>query len=251
MTKKETFEKRFAERYADADLSNEEAYYEHANQLMDDYENYEQATKNLLDALDGNDVLVQMLTDACTQEDFDPVVWMVEKRGLDLEEAMKNPDYAAVITKAHSRYIESQAEERALDEELRRNLPASLEAIGQCAKEMGLSDEEKNGCVAQMWQLGEDMVKGILPVAVFQLLIKGQQYDLRMAEQAQQKAAHEQELAEAYEKGKREGLNIRIDEHLRQVHSVPVGIEATQTPVSTAPKARRKQKNPFVDADWK
>ena len=62
MTKKETFEKRFAERYADADLSNEEAYYEHANQLMDDYENYEQATKNLLDALDGNDVLVQMLT---------------------------------------------------------------------------------------------------------------------------------------------------------------------------------------------
>ena len=112
MTKKETFEKRFAERYADADLSNEEAYYEHANQLMDDYENYEQATKNLLDALDGNDVLVQMLTDACTQEDFDPVVWMVEKRGLDLEEAMKNPDYAAVIAKAQSRYIESQAEER-------------------------------------------------------------------------------------------------------------------------------------------
>ena len=51
MTKKETFEKRFAERYADADLSNEEAYYEHANQLMDDYENYEQATKNLLDEL--------------------------------------------------------------------------------------------------------------------------------------------------------------------------------------------------------
>ena len=176
MTKKETFEKRFAERYADADLSNEEAYYEHANQLMDDYENYEQATKNLLDALDGNDVLVQMLTDACTQEDFDPVVWMVEKRGLDLEEAMKNPDYAAVIAKAHSRYIESQAEERALDEELRRNLPASLEAIGQCAKEMGLTDEEKNACVAQMWQLGEDMVKGILPVAVFPLLIKGQRH---------------------------------------------------------------------------
>ena len=251
MTKKETFEKRFAERYADADLSNEEAYYEHANQLMDDYENYEQATKNLLDALDGNEVLVQMLTDACTQEDFDPVVWMVEKRGLDLEEAMKNPDYAAVIAKAHSRYIESQAEERALDEELRRNLPASLEAIGQCAKEMGLTDEEKNACVAQMWQLGEDMVKGILPVGVFQLLIKGQQYDQRMEEQAQLKVAHKQELAEAYEKGKREGLNIRIDEHLRQVHSVPVGIEATQTPVSTAPKAKRKQKNPFVDADWK
>ena len=45
--------------------------------------------------------------------------------------------------------------------------------------------------------------------------------------------------------------NEMIDEHLRQVHSVPVGIEATQTPVSTAPKAKRKQKNPFVDADWK
>ena len=54
MTKKEEFIKRFTEKYSDVDMTDEDRYYDQANRLMDDYENYENATKNLIEALDGN-----------------------------------------------------------------------------------------------------------------------------------------------------------------------------------------------------
>ena len=101
--------KRFSERYGDLDLEDEDNYYERANKLMDDYERYESATKNLVDTIDGNETFLEMLTEACVQDDFDPVVWMVEKHGLDLKQAMEDPDYAAVIASAHSKYLEGEA----------------------------------------------------------------------------------------------------------------------------------------------
>ena len=235
MNQKETFLKRFSERYGDLDLENEENYYERANALMDDYERYESATKNLIESIDGNEAFMQMLTEACTQDDFDPVVWMVEQRGLDLQEAMENPDYAEVIAQAHSKYLEEEAKSRAIDEEMRRNLPASLEAIDQKAAELGIDEATKNACVASLWELGEQMVKGVLPTDMFELVVKGRD--------------HDRQLQEAFERGREEGLNIRIDEHLRQVRYTPEDVGATQTPLPTTPR-RPKTKNPFRDADW-
>ncbi len=235
MNQKETFMKRFSERYGDLDLEDEDNYYERANKLMDDYERYESATKNLVDTIDGNETFLEMLTEACVQDDFDPVVWMVEKHGLDLKQAMEDPDYAAVIASAHSKYLEGEAAKKEIDEEMRRNLPVSLEAIDKRAEEMGIDETTKNECVASMWQLGEQMVKGVLPTDIFELLIKGQTRDVQ--------------VEEAYERGKEEGLNIRIEEHLRQARYTPENVAATQTPLSTTPR-RPKTKNPFLDADW-
>ncbi len=202
---------------------------------MDDYEAYESATKNLLDAIDGNEQFMQIITQACTQEDFDPVVWMIEQEGIDLQEVMNNPDYAAVLAKAHSRHLEEEARAREIDNEMRQNLPLSLEAISQRATELGIDEAKKNDIVARLWQLGESMVKGVLPVEFFDLMVKGEGYD--------------EEVEAAYKRGRDEGLNIRIDEHLRQVRSTPVSIQPTQTPIQPS-KPKPRDKNPFVDSDW-
>ena len=235
-SKKEQFMKRFAEKYPDLDMESEDAYSDQANRLMDDYENYESATKNLIESLDGNEEFMEMLTQACSQEDFDPVVWMVENRGLDLEEAMKNPDYATVIAKAHSKYLEEEAEKQDLDKAMKANLPESIRKIDEKSKQLGMSDDEKNEMVGMMLQMGEDMVKGILSDELFETLVKGRNYDMSMEE--------------AKAEGRREGLNIKIDEHLKSVRSTPLNIQPTQK----SPEPRRqplpKSKNPFIDSDW-
>ena len=235
MNQKETFLKRFSDRYGGLGPEDEDNYYERANELMDYYERYESATKNLIESIDGNEAFMEMLTEACVQDDFDPVVWMVEKHGLDLQQAMEDPDYATAIASAHSKYLEGEAAKKEIDEEMRRNLPASLEAIDKRAEELGVDEATKNECVTCMWQLGEQMVKGVLPTDIFELLIKGRN--------------HDRQLQEAYEQGREEGLNIRIDEHLRQAHYTPENVAATQTPLSTTPR-RPMTKNPFLDADW-
>lgn len=234
-TQRQRFLQRFAGRFDDLNPDDEENYYERANKLMDDYESYESATKNLIDALDGNEELMEMIGLACTQADFNPVTWMIEHCGMDLQEVMNNPDFAAVLSKMHSKHLEEEAERREIDEEMRRNLPQSLNAISTRAKELGIDDETKDAVIARLWQLGEEMVKGVLPVEIFDLMVKGRNYDT--------------EVTAAYERGRSEGLNFRIDEHLRQVRSTPISVQPTQTPVfPTRPK--RRDKNPFVDSDW-
>lgn len=232
---RQRFLQRFSHRFADLNPEDEENYYGRANALMDDYEAYESATKGLIEALDGNSQMMDMISQACAQADFDPVAWMIEHCGADLQALLSDPDYATLLAKAHSKHIEEEAQRREIDNEMRHNLPLSLEAIGKRAEELHVDEETKNAIVARLWQLGEEMVKGVLPVEIFDLMVKGRNYD--------------EELAAAFDRGRSEGLNIRIDEHLRQVRSSPVSIQPTQTPVKPS-RPRPRSRNPFVDSDW-
>ena len=235
-TQKERFNRRFANRFSDLDVNDEDIYYRRANKLLDDFETYEKATGNLVSAVENNEHFMDMLTRACTQDDFDPLVWMIENCGLDLQEVVKNPEYADVIAKAHARYIEQQAQERQIDDMMKANLPKSMKEIEQFCKQENIETEQMNQCIADMWQLGEDLVKGILPLEVFQLFIKASQYD--------------ENINRAYEQGKKDGLNIKIEEHLKDVRSAPQSTIPTQTPINTDNKKKNKHKNPFVDSDW-
>lgn len=235
-TQQERFNRRFAQRFSDADINDENIYYENANKLMDDFETYEQATGRLLQAIDGNQQFMDMITQACTQDDFDPVVWMIQKGGIDIQEIVNNPDYADAIAMAHSRYIEEKAEEREIDEQMKQNLPKSIDEIKNFCKQENIDDDKMNQVIAAMWQLGENMVKGILPVDVFQIFVKAQEYD--------------DNVKQAYEQGKQDGLNIKIDEHLKNVRSATQSTIPTQTPINIDSKKHNKSKNPFIDSDW-
>ena len=234
-TPKELFLKRFAERFGTADPGDEENYYNNANRLLDDYESYEAATHNLLGAIDGNEQLMDMLAEASARPDFDPVVWMVEKQGIDLQAVMSDPDYATLLSKAHNAHLEEEVRRHAIDEEMRANLPRSLQAINEKAQEMGVGEKQRDETVARLWQTGEDMVKVILPVDLFELIVKGSDFD--------------RQLSEAYEQGRAEGLNTKIEEHLIKVRNRPSGVMPTQKPLDTETR-QAKTKNPFVDSDW-
>lgn len=235
-TQKERFNQRLAQRFKDADINDEDIYYENANKLMDDYETYETATGNLLQAIDGNELFMDMITQACTQDDFDPIVWMIQQGGFDIQEIVNNPNYADAITKAHSRYIEQEAEQREIDKQMKANLPKSIEEIKNFCQQENIDDDKMNEIVADMWQLGENMVKGVLPIEVFQIFYKAKDYD--------------EKLKDAYEQGKQDGVNIKIDEHLKNVRAATQSTIPTQTPVNIDRKKLNKSKNPFIDSDW-
>ena len=91
---RDRFRERYAKRYPDVNMDDEEAYYDRANSLMDEYEGYENNSRQMREQLAKSPAFAEMMVAARGQEDFDPVVWMVQNRGLDLQALQDDPDYA-------------------------------------------------------------------------------------------------------------------------------------------------------------
>jgi hypothetical protein len=108
-------------------------------------------------------------------------------------------------------------------------MPASVEAIRVKAEEMGIDDKTTEEIVGKMYELMDDMIRGVLPLDVFEMLYKG--------------SISDKAVEEARAEGVAEGLNKKVDDKLRQMPapSAPAG---RQTPV---PEDKpRPVKNPFL-----
>ena len=90
---KDKFRERYSKRYPDVNMDDEEAYYGQANQMMDEYEGYEESSRKMRESLANSPVFAEMLVAAKGQDDFDPVIWMVKSKGLDLEALSSDPEY--------------------------------------------------------------------------------------------------------------------------------------------------------------
>ena len=85
ISNKERFRQRYAKRNPDLNMDDEEAYYGSVNQFMDEYEGYEGNSKKMRENLSKSPAFAELMVAARDQDDFDPVVWMVQNKGLDLK----------------------------------------------------------------------------------------------------------------------------------------------------------------------
>ncbi len=233
-SKRDAFRSRVSKRHPDLNMEDEDSYYDRMNSMMDEYEGYEANSRRLRESMEKSPVMAEMMVAARDQDDFDPVVWMVNNKGLDLQALQEDPDYAEKLATAHSEYMQKRAQSEEIENAMAENMPKSVEAIRAKAAELGLSDEKAEEIVGQMYQIMDDLVHGIISVEVFESLAKGE--------------THDADVAAARDEGRAQGLNQKVDDKLRSLETSSEHIPGVQAPVKP-PKPKKHESNMFLDED--
>lgn len=234
-TKRDKFRARMQSRYPDLNMDDEDAYYEQAGKTLDEYEGYENGSKKLRESMQNSPAMLEMLSAARNQDNFDPVVWLVENSGLDLDALSSDPDYAKKLADARSTYVEKQSRGKELESAMEQNMPTSAENIKKKAEELGLDEQKTTEIVGQMYQVMDDLLHGIISPEIFELLAKGGNYDTA--------------VSEARDEGKAEGINQNITEKLRKDIGSGERVSGSQTPMRSDHKPANRQRNMFLEGD--
>lgn len=232
-TRREAFRRRMAEREPNLNLDDEDAYYGYMDDMVTENDDFRKSSEAMRQNMANSPALTEMLMAARGQEGFDPVLWMIENRGLDLDALRDDEKYAEKVTEARNAWLAKKAKDEETFEAAKENMPRSIEAIKAKQAEMGLSDEQASEIVGDIYQMGTDLTMGIIPVNIFEMLAKGKTYD--------------KDVEEAREVGIAEGLHTKVTDKLRKMPKTNEQVRGRQTPVREAkPKG---QYNPFVGED--
>lgn len=233
-SKRDAFRKRMAERAPELNMDDEDEYYGYMDNMVSEYDDYRASSDVLRKNLDKSPALTDMLIAAKGKADFDPLVWMVEYEGLDLDALRDDPDYAAKLLEGRRKYLDNLSKKKEVDAEIEANIPRSIDAIKAKSAELGLSDEQAKEILAEIFKMGDELEKGIIPVEVFALLAKGKTRD--------------EDVEMAREEGIAEGLNTKVTDKLRTMPKTTESVGGRQMPVREA-KPKAKMSNPFM-ADY-
>lgn len=232
-TRREAFRKRMAEREPNLNLDDEDAYYGYMDDMVTEYDDFRKSSESMRQNMANSPALTEMLMAARGQEGFDPVLWMIENRGLDLDALRDDEKYAEKVTEARNAWLAKKAKDEETFEAAKANMPRSIEAIKAKQAEMGLSDEQANEIVGDIYQMGSDLTMGIIPVNIFEMLAKGKTYD--------------KDVEEAREVGVAQGLETKVADKLRKMPKTTEQVRGRQMPMrETKPQ---RQYNPFVGED--
>lgn len=227
-SKKDTFRERFSKRYPETDMEDEESYYGSANDLLDQYEGYEQNSSKMRDRISKSPLFAEMIVAAGKQDDFDPIVWMVQNKGLDLKAVTEDTEYAKKLADAHNTYLEKMAKQDEIEKQMAENMPVSIEAIRAKAKEMNLTDEQAEEVIGKLYTVMDDLIVGKVDPALFEMMAKGMNYDTA--------------VSEAKEEGVAAGLNTKVNDTLRDLSGKRERNAGRQ---ATAPEAKPARK-PYI-----
>lgn len=230
LSKRDAFRKRFSERNPDLNMDDEDAYYDAAGRSLDELDGYKQRADRLNKNISRSPAFADMVIAARDNENFDPIIWAVEG-GLDLEALQTDPDYKNSLVEARAKYLEKLSKSDELKKEQKANMPASVAAVKAKAEELGLDDAKREEIVGKMFSLMDDMIRGKIPVDLFEMIAKGATYDAA--------------VDEARAEGKAEGLNQKVDDKLRKFGNSPGAPAGRQTP-PPEPQPQEEDDNPFV-----
>ena len=230
-TKKQAFRRRMAEREPKLNLDDEDAYYGYMDNMVTEYDEYRTSSDAMRKNMDHSPAMAEMFMAARSEENFDPVLWMIRNKGLDLDALRDDPEYAEKITEAHNEWLAKRAKADEINEQAAVNMPKSIEAIQAKAAEMGLTDEQADEIVGEIYQMGNDLTLGIIPVNIFEMLAKGKTRDA--------------DVEMAREEGVAEGLNTKVTDKLRTMPKTNEQVRGRQMPVREA-KPKEEEKHMFL-----
>lgn len=233
-TKKDAFRERFAGRYPDVDMNNEDAYYDQAGRMMDEYEGFEKRAGILKENISKSPLMQDLILASQEAENFDPLVWLAENRGLDLKALTEDEEYVKKLAEAGQKHIDAVSKGGEIKKQREVNLPESIKACMEAAKGAGISDEEAQNTIGMMFDIMDDLIIGKINPQVFLQLAKGGNYDTA--------------VEDAKAEGMQQGLETNVKDKLRKMPAVPTTQMGSQAPVKE-PKAmpKPKKRNPFVD----
>lgn len=236
-SKKDVFKERISKKNPDLDIEDEDAYYDYVGGLMDERDVYESNTERLRSTLSKSPIMMRLLTAAKDQDNFDPVLYLVENDGLDLEALQSNPEYRDKLAESRANFLKKQTDGEALKKSLEANMPKSIDMVNRVGEEMGLSDEKKEELVGKLYQVMEELIEGRIDEQIFRMLAKGDNFD--------------KAVQDAHEEGQVKGMNTKVDDELRKMDSKSTRVSTRQTPQVQAPQPKKELRNPLrMNGRW-
>lgn len=229
-SRKDAFRERFSTRYPDVNMEDEDAYYGKAGEMMDDFDAYEKSTNKLRGVMDKSKLFAEMMIAARDTEDFDPLVWMVEEGGLDLDALRDDEEYSQKLGEARKKYLERMAKQEDIDKQVAENMPKTVEMVKQKQKELGLTDEQANEVVAALYKNMDDLIVGIINPEQFVAQAKAMNY--------------EADLQAAHDEGVAQGLRTKVDDKLRTLNKAERN--GGRQAAMQEPKPQKDINNPFL-----
>lgn len=230
-SKRDAFRARVAKGSPDLDMEDEDAYYDHMNGLMDERDSYAKNSERLRDNLSKSPLMLRLLQEAKDQDNFDPVVYLVEHDGLDLDALGSDPDYAKKLAEARKTYLANNVKGDDIKKAMDENLPKSVEMVRRVGEELGLDEDKQEELVGKMYQIMDDLIMGKIDEDLFRTLAKGDGYDAA--------------VEGAREEGQTAGLNTKVEDKLRDLSGQTPAVGGSQKPVETPKKPKADIKNPL------
>lgn len=195
---------RLRKKYPEKKFEDDEEIY---GQISDDYDQYEQDIdrykkdeKALSDMFNADPRSAQFLADMHNGED--PVVGLVRRFGVEIRDAIDDPEMQEKIAAANKEYLERVAKSKQYDEEYTTNFDASLDTLNEYKESHGMADEEIDAVYAAMVEVVRDGVMGIFKPETIDMFVKALNHDM--------------DVTTAGEEGRVAGRNEKIVEGLRK-----------------------------------
>lgn len=202
-TKRELVMEHMASRHPDKDYSDDEALYgqiiEDVAQSDDEIAKYKEREQTFADMFTADPRSAQFMVNWRNGED--PTVGLIRQFGMEIKDAIDDPEMQEAIAQANKEYVERVAEEKEYEEMYKKNLEQTLRDLDAIQKEMGLSDEQAEGALMFLHTISSDGVLGKFSPESIKMSLKAMNHDADVAQ-----AAHEGEV---------KGRNIKIEEKLR------------------------------------
>ena len=202
-TKRELVMERMVSRHPDKDYSDDEALYgqiiEDVAQSDDEIAKYKEREQTFADMFTADPRSAQFMVNWRNGED--PTVGLIRQFGMEIKDAIDDPEMQEAIAQANKEYVERVAEEKEYEEMYKKNLEQTLRDLDAIQKEMGLSDEQAEGALMFLHTISSDGVLGKFSPESIKMALKAMNHDADVAQ-----AAHEGEV---------KGRNIKIEEKLR------------------------------------
>ena len=230
-SKRDAFRGRVSQRYPDLDMDDEDAYYDQMGGMMDDYEGYEKSAGALRESMSNSPAMLEMIVAARNQDDFDPIVWLTRQKGLDLRSLLDDPEYTDKLAQAHSEYLADEAKGREVQDEMKSNMPQTLEATRSALEAAGMGDQYEE-VVGKIFQLADDISHGKWDPEIAVTLAKGGGYD--------------NAVDQAREEGTAQGRNTKVNDSLRKMDRTQERVNGTQTPPTPQNPSNADEDNMFL-----
>lgn len=202
-TKRDLVMEHMASRHPDKDYSDDEALYgqiiEDVAQSDDEIAKYKERERALSDMITADPRAAQILVDM--RDGKDVAVSLVRRFGMEIKDAIDDPEMQEAMAEANKEYVERVAKEKEYEEIYKKNLEQTLLDLDAIQKEMGLSDEQAEGALMFLHTISSDGVLGKFSPESIKMALKAMNHDADVAQ-----AAHEGEV---------KGRNIKIEEKLR------------------------------------
>ena len=231
-SKRDAFRDRFSLRNPDLDMNNEDAYYDAAGKMMDEYEGYEKDAGRIRDSIGRSPAMAEMMIAARDTDGFDPLIWMIEQGGLDLDALRDDPEYSKKLGEAREKHLAIMAKQADIDNQVAENMPKTVEMVKRKQQELGLTDEQANEIVAGIYKQMDDLIVGIISPEMFEAQVKAMNYD--------------QAVNDAHDEGVAQGLQTRVTDKLRTFDNNKERIGGRQAPMKEEKPKREMNNNPFL-----